>query len=549
MGAGAAVGLSPRVVVADVPDGQPLPFPKHGVRLSYYAQFVEECGGRDALQGLTTTEVCDTFVKPATARLQASYCDLLAWQDHGAVGMASVFISHAWKYVFLDVVDALLYHFRDEPGIVVWFDLFSNNQHKAVDLDFFWWSNTFKSAIEQFGRTVMVLAPWHDPIPLTRGWCLFELYCTADTGSVFEVAMSRENQRQFFEDMTREGLDAVNKMLATINAERSECWKAEDRDHIFDAVRRTVGFAGINAMVFEQLRDWVVAVTTSALQEEADELAAAGLKDTLAKLYEGQGKYALAEPLYLEVLTTTKEELGDHHHNTLATLNNLAFLYESQGEYDRAEPLYVEVLVTRKHVLGDQHPHTLASLNNLAFLYERQGKHELAEPLYSECLAAKKEALGDRHPSTLATLNNLAGLYETQGKYDLAEPLYVECVASTKEVLGDRHPSTLATLNNSAALYKSAGKYDLAEPLYVECLVARKEVLGDRHPDTLSSLNNLAGIYYSQGKYDVAEPLYLECLATRKEVLGDDHPHTSASAHNLRIFYEEMALKQGGGDE
>ena len=144
-------------------------------------------------------------------------------QKHEAVGLATVFISHAWKYLFLDVVDALLYHFQHESDIIIWFDLFSNNQHKAVDLDFHWWCNTFKSAIQMFGRTVMVLAPCHDPIPLTRGWCLFELFCTADKKSKFEVAMSREHQQHFFDDMAKDGQQAMDKMLATINAEKSEC--------------------------------------------------------------------------------------------------------------------------------------------------------------------------------------------------------------------------------------------------------------------------------------------------------------------------------------
>ena len=377
MGAGAAAagGLSPRIA-DNSNDGKPLPFPKHGVRLSFYSQFVEECGGRDALVNLTTTDVCERFVKPATARLQASYCDVLTRQQHAAVGLASVFISHAWKYAFLDVVDALLYHFRDEREVVVWFDLFSNNQHKAVDLDFYWWCNTFKSAIQMFGRTVMVLAPWSDPIPLTRGWCLFELYCTADTGSRFEVAMSREHQRQFFDDMETDGMKAINKMLATINAERSECWKVEDRDRIFDAVRRTVGFAGINAMVFEQLRGWVVAVTVAALREEGDRMEAVGLKDTLAKLYKGQGKYDQAEPLYVECLAAQKEVVGDRHPSTLATLNNLAGLYESRGKYDQAEPLYVECLAISKEILGEGHPNTVTFGENLRIFYEKRAKRQ-----------------------------------------------------------------------------------------------------------------------------------------------------------------------------
>ena len=60
------------------------------------------------------------------------------------------------QYKFLDVVRALQYFFRENNEIVIWFDLFSNNQHLAVKNDFDWWSNTFKSAIESMGRCVVV---------------------------------------------------------------------------------------------------------------------------------------------------------------------------------------------------------------------------------------------------------------------------------------------------------------------------------------------------------------------------------------------------------
>jgi hypothetical protein len=53
---------------------------------------------------------------------------------------------------------------------MLWFDIFTINQHNTVTGDFLWWSTTFKSAIRSFGRTAMVLAPWQDSIPLTRAW-------------------------------------------------------------------------------------------------------------------------------------------------------------------------------------------------------------------------------------------------------------------------------------------------------------------------------------------------------------------------------------------
>ncbi|MBI1240135.1 tetratricopeptide repeat protein [Umezakia ovalisporum] len=53
----------------------------------------------------------------------------------------------------------------------------------------------------------------------------------------------------------------------------------------------------------------------------------------------------------------------------LATsLNNLALLYESQGQYHQAEPLYLQALEICQQVLGDNHPNTITVSKNLAQL-------------------------------------------------------------------------------------------------------------------------------------------------------------------------------------
>lgn len=57
------------------------PFNESGVQLSVLLEFVNSCGGRAKLQGMTTTEVCDTFLKPMTALSRRSYCDFLLSQN------------------------------------------------------------------------------------------------------------------------------------------------------------------------------------------------------------------------------------------------------------------------------------------------------------------------------------------------------------------------------------------------------------------------------------------------------------------------------------
>ncbi|MDZ4723543.1 MAG: tetratricopeptide repeat protein, partial [candidate division Zixibacteria bacterium] len=59
-------------------------------------------------------------------------------------------------------------------------------------------------------------------------------------------------------------------------------------------------------------------------------------------------------------------------------MNNLAGLYNTQGQYALAEPLYKRALEIREKALGPDHPDVALSLNNLAFLYNTQGQYALA---------------------------------------------------------------------------------------------------------------------------------------------------------------------------
>jgi hypothetical protein len=43
-----------------------LPFPKDGVKLSEFDNFIDNCGGVEVLQTLTTTDVNNTFQMPMT---------------------------------------------------------------------------------------------------------------------------------------------------------------------------------------------------------------------------------------------------------------------------------------------------------------------------------------------------------------------------------------------------------------------------------------------------------------------------------------------------
>ncbi|PMD43055.1 hypothetical protein L207DRAFT_509616 [Hyaloscypha variabilis F] len=231
------------------------------------------------------------------------------------------------------------------------------------------------------------------------------------------------------------------------------------------------------------------------------------LLHNIGEYYYRTGKYREAEEFYWRALELKKLALGEHHPDTIGSMNNLAVVYERHGEYAKAESLQRQTLELMKQVFGEGHPDTLGSMNNLALVYEQQGEYAEAEKLQQQTLELRKQALGEDHPSTLMSMNNLATIYEQQGEYAKAESLQRQTLELKQQTLGEDHPSTLASMNNLALVYEHQGEYAKAETLYQQTLKLRKQVLGESHPDTLQSMNNLAIVYRLQGKYIEAEGL------------------------------------------
>ena len=102
-----------------------------------------------------------------------------------------------------------------------------------------------------------------------------------------------------------------------------------------------------------------------------------------------------------------KQLLGETHPNVASSLNNLAILYKNQGRYELAETLYLQALQMRKQLLGESHPDVASGLNNLANLYKKQGRYELAETLYQKTLEIAEQRLGNDHPDTVLYRKNL----------------------------------------------------------------------------------------------------------------------------------------------
>jgi len=215
------------------------------------------------LEEATGTEV-DSKHSPVGTK---SFCSLMLESPETAryVGKPTVFLSHAWSYKFVDLVGALRSFVdaqeEDAEQIFFWYDCFVIDEHATQSLPQDWWSGTVGQCIEMIGHTVMLLAPWDDPIPLTRAWCLWELYCTVKTSTKFSVALGPAAEKAFKAELLDEasGCDVLNA-FSKVNVKKSQAGNPDDLRMIMAAVEAAPGGCDrINQLATTELRKWMMA--------------------------------------------------------------------------------------------------------------------------------------------------------------------------------------------------------------------------------------------------------------------------------------------------
>jgi tetratricopeptide (TPR) repeat protein len=525
----------------------PSKFSLLGIKFSYVFEFVALVGGVDNVIGKTTTQVKDLLL-PITQASGLSLCDQLLVIDgrQDVVGRATWFISHAWGYDFLQVMEAIDVFLSNEYGsassrdIIIWFDLFSNSQHKCEERPFEWWESTFRNAIHQLQNVLMILHPWNEPLTLKRAWCVFEIFACESTGSRFEVSMSVAESGKFLTALSKgNAIDEFRNMLKSVDTQKSEAWKAEDRDRIHEAVRRLIkgGFVQLDSMVLRIFENWMLLTLSWHMKHERNETVLAGLQSNAARLLFAHGKPLEGIEYARSSFALFRQLLGPDNPSSLGAANILGLLYAAAGLHDAAEPLYVMCYESNSRLYGCEHPETLTSLNNLAVFYKERGNIAAAEPLFTRCLEMQQVVLGPTHPYSLRTAHNLSVIQQAHGRYDEAAQLCKQCLDARIGTLGENHVETLTTMSNLAFILTAQEQYVDAESYFGKCLPAMERLLGSYHPDTLICMSNAAGLYRRQGNYRRAEELFSRCFRFRQERMGPEHPITIDSLFNLAGFY------------
>eukprot|EP00004_Rigifila_ramosa_P024642 TRINITY_DN7209_c0_g1_i5.p1 TRINITY_DN7209_c0_g1~~TRINITY_DN7209_c0_g1_i5.p1 ORF type:complete len:1114 (+),score=222.94 TRINITY_DN7209_c0_g1_i5:499-3342(+) len=497
--------------VASGPSSSVEPIPEEGVSLRFVLDFARQHKWR--LRGLTTSEVCAKFVMPATRERACSYASLLKakGRTEGLVGRANVFVSHAWRYLFLDLVEALREQWEREgsnPETYLWLDVFVNNQHGTGERPFEWWTTAFTSSLSSIGRAWVVLIPWDDPIYVQRIWCLFELYTIELQTIQREIIFPARERRRFLRYLVTDfnAVSGVLERISHIDIEKATAFKLSDQEAILRLVQQTVGFSRLNATIFAALKRWFATAAESALGD-SDAGISAKEKD---KLILRVGTVLLDEhpekskQLFLGLIAKLDAEAASAKKNELlpSVLVNLSTILIRQNNFEEAEKCFSRAMQIIEEQ-GDDLSLLIPTLINYTALYIEAGKHEHAETIALRTLKLAEGATKWLPAESLSLLySHLGNIKSAQRDFPQAEIYFRHSLALIEEKLGATHPMVASALILLSDLCVVLKKLDEAEILLTRSLQIREKVYGKNDFEVAMCLCSIAFLFEHRGDVD-----------------------------------------------
>ena len=549
--------------------------PTLGITLAGVEAFIERCGGPDSVRSLSTEAVKERFLLNFTAESRGSYCSELKRMGSHDVGEATHFVSHAWRYKFLDTVDAMRNFARKQSmaitvargkrrrergGALVsghvssgggaapvffWFDLFSNSQHDTSVKDFEWWVNTFQRNVARIGHTLLVLR-WDDPIPLTRAWCIWEIYCTIKPDArtlahaQLEIIMPQADELALSSALV-DRFDTVVEKVSAVDVSNAQSSVAEDRQRIFDIIWSSVGVHEVNRLVSEEMRAWMIAAGKAALEEIAPHERVISpltlqVSRMLWEVATDDDKRLAAIEMARESVRMCNALRGPDDPVSTAAAENLAYLLYVRGHFWGSDAAFLnEARDTYALVLDRRTRDADSARADLVIAIAACDAGDTGDGATSDAAVAAASALvtrrerarvatqswygaavlfsGDRVRGE-AVLRAAIGGWTALGEADSAlDALYAKLRLSERMI---------------AQLYSYCSVCAIAYPTYLRL----KERLHARHPEVLACAKWVVQGVYHVRDFRLATSLARETLQLVANQLGRTHPYTRSVLKN-----------------
>ena len=220
-----------------------------------------------------------------------------------------------------------------------------------------------------------------------------------------------------------------------------------------------------------------------------------------------QGRYAVAERLLRQELTSLEAAVGPQGAALAPALNNLATVYCRQRLYSKAIPLYERSLRILTETVGTEHAETAAVWNNLGELYGSLGDFRAAETLHRRALAIRERVIGAESPETALSMHNLGAACRRLGRDVEAETLLLRSVAVWERTVDDPYSHHGASLAHLAILYAARREWEKADSYYRRSTAILQVLLGSDHPDVGVVMWGHSRVLARMGRSKEAKPL------------------------------------------
>ena len=470
-----------------------------------------------------------------------------------------------------------------------WFDIFSNSQHNTDTKPFEWWTEVFQSNVQRIGHTLLVLE-WNNPIPLSRAWCIWEIFCTlnnkkdAAKPARLEIIMSG-NEEETFNLALVEQFETVVKKVSNIDVARAVASVEADKNNIFSAISKTLGVNEVTRLVVQEMRSWVADAGRRQLLKVASDrraLLCGPLVLKYSRLLLDLGRRDEALSLAQEALRGRTEMLsggasGDSNPELLAAVDHLAYLTFYRGymsgdltQMPTAQGLYERAIRGRRKVIADLEvqavmPAVLAPTVTpaavlpvpppvpepdklfvpeptpkvMAVIAKKPAPAPAAAPLHSGVLSTRRREL-----FTSLTFGGFSQFSGRSGNRALAIRLIDEAWAGwVADPEGDAHLGKhyCAWARAELLVFERHRLCDALQTAYVAFLQLQR-LQGTLHPDTLYMMRLCSQGVYVVADYSTAIPTARDSSQLLSRVLGSDHPYARVARGNLSFFASSLGF-------
>ncbi len=369
------------------------------------------------IRGLSKDTTCPRDSRPGSA-----YVDTLSEEN---AGIATYMISYSWGYTVRDICDTLHSFCKQEKAdpkrTFIWICCLCVNQHRVREardsgtvVPFETFEKEFRNRVLSVQKGVIaMMAPWSEPLYLTRVWCVFEMFTAVSQNKFICITMPPRESVSFSNAFSSTGgEDSLNKMwksLGNIDVSNAAASVEEDKINIEKAIESSIGAERVNETVAAFMRKWMVSTAKQEVDRVCKDTNVPGKEKLL--IISRTGDLLRKTRKFEDARAVLKKGQSLNFNKTkeyAVVLMTLGSVDRNQGKLDDAMHWYKQSKEIHRNIGTIESLDYAALLRNIATIYEEKGN-------FSNAMKTYKEALQVHVDTDTQTTTDCASTYRDMG--------------------------------------------------------------------------------------------------------------------------------------